>query len=137
MYRGRYQLGEILALCCLTVDGSKTPGAPTQAPVAIVMADSAQLFTMRLPVHDRFGQTGYFQHPLLIDGRFSAGDYRVIYQWVIGSTAYSSQDDFTVVAGGNTDGPVLGLFYFRRPGADYLLQHVDSGRLIRKRNPRV
>lgn len=134
---GRYQLGEIVPLSVWCRSAVLTPTEPAQAPVATIMSSTAQVASIRLPIQDRYGSTAFFQYPLQLDGRFATGDYSVVVQYTIGGVPLADVLTFTVVGGGNFDGAALSMFYYRRPGANFLLTAHDSGRLIRKRNPRA
>lgn len=136
-YKGRYILGDTVPLDVWCRSSAATPTEPDQAPVAIVCSDTAQVLVQRLPICDRYGITGYFHYPLRLDGRFAAGSYRVLYQYSIGGTAYGHAESFEVAAGGHADGPALALFYYRRPTSDFVVLQADSGRIIRRRNPRL
>lgn len=137
MDMGRYILGDTIGLSCWCRDSSATPTEPDQAPVAVITSESAHVTTLRLPIHDRYGVTGYFHLPLVLDNRFAAGQYVVTYQYVVGGTAGGDVSTFEIVGGGHTDGPGIGLFYYRRPTSDYCLIQTDGGRIIRRRNPRL
>lgn len=136
-WRGRYQLGDIVPLGVRATNGSGTPTVPDQAPVATIVSDSAQVLTLALPIVDRYGITAWFSYPLHLSGIFAAGTYRVVYDWVIGGTAYGSEDTFEIAAGGDGEGAGLSMFWFGRPTSDFLLLQTDGGRIIRRRNPRI
>lgn len=134
---GRFAQGDTLALSVWCLDSAGTPAEPTNAPVATICSDTAQVASIRLPICDRYATTGYFSYPLQLDSRFPAGSYRVVYQYTISSTAYGSSESFDVVAGGHADGPALACYYFARPTSDFIIMQCDSGRVIRRRNPRL
>lgn len=137
MFLGRYILGDTVPLHVGAVDGNGAPAEPDAAPIAFVNSDSAQVATFKLPICDRYGVTGWFHYPLVLDARFAAGHYRVAYQWAISGTRYGGVATFEAVAGGQPDGPGLALFFYRRPSANYLILQTDGGRIVRRRNPRV
>jgi hypothetical protein len=135
-YRGRYQLGKFLPLAVRCLDGNGSPVEPDTAPVAMLVGPSGPLDSVRLGIKDRFQLTGYFQTSQRLDSRFSAGNWQVVYNWTVGGLPFTSRDDLEIVPGGHPDGAGLSLFYVPRPQADYLLLACDSGRIIRRRNPR-
>src|SRR5205085_10199998 len=98
---------------------------------------TALVATIRLPAVDKFARPAYFQFPLLLDARFVAGSYRVVYFWTIAATLYGDADSFEIAEGGQEDGAGLALFYFERPTSSFALVQTDSGRIIRRRNPRL
>lgn len=137
-YRGRYQIGTHVPLHVLTVNGSNVPSFPTDAPRIEVWSATAKVVSNKaVPVVDRFGQTGLFGHRLFLDGRFSAGRYTVYYRYLVGTYQGVVEDTFEVVAGGDGDGAVIALNYYERPHAVFCVFQLDSGRLVKGRNPRV
>lgn len=137
MSLGRYQLGAIVPLSVWCVDGNRTPTLPVRSPVALVYSETGLVLTQRLPIMDRFQNTAYFLYRQNVDSRFAEGKYTVVYNYKIGSTDYGETDDFEVVGGGHPDGLALSMYYFALPTMDYVLTHNDSGRIIRRRNPRL
>ena len=138
MYRGRYQLGQEIPLTVLTVNGSGTPTAPTEAPFYEVHNTSGKVKSGKfMPVLDRFGVTGLFQANVRLDTDFSPGRYTVVYRWLAGSFQGVEYSSFEVVAGGDADGAVIAAFWYERPHADFLVQQLDSGKLVRGKNPRL
>ena len=90
-----------------------------------------------MPVADRFILTGLFHFPLLLDGRFSEGRHEIVYTYTVSSLARVRRETFEVAPGGHPDGPGLAMHYYARPTSDFLLVHTDSGKVSRRRNPRV
>lgn len=136
-YYGRYIPGDTVGLAVVCTDANGVPTLPDQAPVAVICSGSAQVATLRLPVHERHVVTAFFHHPIQLDTRFATGHYRVVYQYTLSGVAFSKVASFEVAAGGHADGPGLALFYFARPASDFVLMQADSGRIIRRRNPRI
>lgn len=136
-YRGRHPLGSRLLLGVRCLNGSGTPTLPDNAPVALVYSSTGLVASLRLPVVDRQDVTGWFAQPLLLDSRFAAGPHRVVYQYSLSGTAGGQSDHFEVVPGGHADGAGLAVSYYSRPASDFVLLQTDSGRLLRRRNPRV
>lgn len=138
-YRGRYPLGVEIPLGVLCVNASGTPIAPTEAPLLEVYSDAAAspVVVKRIPPLERAAVTGLFQYPLFLGGAFSAGHHTAVYRWRNGGTQFHSSDTFQVIAGGHEDGAVISLFWYEQPGSRFLVQQLDSGKLVRGRNPRV
>lgn len=134
---GRYAQGDTLFLSVWCRDSSGTPAEPADSPCAVVCSDTATVASFRMPICDRYAVTGYFSYPLQLDTRFPAGTYRVVYDYKISSTAYAEAASFEVGAGGHADGPALACYYFARPTSDFIIMQCDSGRVIRRRNPRL
>lgn len=137
-YRGRYQLGQEIPLGVLTVNASGAPSFPTTAPHMDVFSGSAKVVSGKLlPVVDRGGQTGYFHYPLYLGPQFAAGRYSVVYRYLVGTYLGQVEDTFEVIAGGDDEGEVLAMHWFERPQADFVVQQLSSGKLVRGRNPRI
>ncbi len=136
-YLGRQMLGGRILLGVRCQGPTGVPLVPDQAPVALVYSSSGLVASLRLPIRDRQDLDGWFQTSLLLDSRFSTGLYRVVYQYTISGVAGGDTDTFEVVPGGQADGAGLALVYYSRPASDFCLLQSDSGRLIRKRNPRL
>lgn len=140
MYRGRWQLGDTIPLGVLTKNSSGSPTLPTgtiAAPIMSVMSDASLIKRLYMPIQDKFGVTAYFLYPLLLDGNFSAGHYRVAYQWMIGAVAGGEQDDFEVVAGGHASGSGIAMAFYNRLGSNWVIMQLEDGTILQRRNPRV
>ena len=138
MYRGRYMLGDHLPLGVLTVDGSQTPVAPTAAPTLDIYSSSAKVIANKsLPCIDRYGVTGVFGMRLFLDARYATGLYCVVYRWTTGSYKGLEIDDFEIIAGGDPDGVPIATHLYHRPDSDFIVQQLDSGRIIKGRNPTI
>lgn len=139
MYRGRFQLGQEVPLGVLCRNASDTPTNPDAAPLVDIYNDAGSkvISGHRLPLVDRGGQAGYFARRFFLDGRFAVGRYSVVYRYVISSYIGREEDCFEVMAGGSKRGSIIGLYWFDRPQAKFLVQHLDSGQVRQSRNPRV
>lgn len=136
-YRGRYRLGDHVPLFMLTHDANGTPTAPSDPPLAVVWKGNTKLTTFRMPITERYVQTGTFAHFIRLGEDYAVGPYSVIYHYTAGSYVGLDQDDFEIVEGGDPDGAVIALHFLQRPQAGYLVAQFDSGRLWAGRNPRV
>lgn len=137
MFRGRYPLGVEIPLSLQCVNGSGVPALPTEAPTADVWSSSAKIRTLAVPPLDPSGVTAYFSYRLFLGSLFAVGLYRVFYRYRIGSFSNIVEDAFEIIPGGHQDGAVISLYGFLRPQATYLVQQLDSGKLVRGKNPRV
>lgn len=137
-YRGRYQLGQAVELTLACRDASDTPAVPTNVPRLKVWTPAGALLRFQdLPPLERYTQTGLFHARLILDSTFTAGLYRVTYYWSVGSFRGLDEDGFEVMPGGDADGAVVALHWFSRPQAKFLVQSLDSGKLVQGRNPTV
>ena len=139
VYRGRVQLGQEITLGVQVHDANDTPAEPTTAangPWIEVWSTSAKVLTGKtIPIQDRYGATGYFQYNLFLDARFTAGQYKCLYRFVTGTYYGLDEDTFEIVAGGNVSGALLGMAFYSRPHADFLVWQTDGGVVQKGRNP--
>lgn len=141
MFRGRYQQGQEIPLGVLCVDEDNTPANPTTAPHMDIYLGAAQVLSGKLlPTLDPGapgGVTGLFQYNLFLGPFFSVGRHTVVYRYLVGTYLGQVVDEFEVVAGGDTDGAVIAACWFEKPHAAFVVQQLDSGQLVKGRNPRL
>lgn len=137
MWRGRYQLGDEVALGLLTADASGTPTWPDDAPSVQVWCGATLAYSGQVPVLDRYGTTGLFEYKLFLGGSFSAGRCRVLFGYTLSGDAFTQQAEFDVVAGGDAAGAVQSLVWYHRPHGEFVVQQTSGGSVFKARNPRV
>ena len=136
MYCGRHFQGTEVSLSVLCKSASDVPVAPDAAPSIDVYSSTAKVLAAKtIPPIDRYGLTGLFGLRLFLDARYAAGLYTVVYRWVSGSFKGTQLDDFEVLPGSSADGTPIATYLYKRPHADFLVQQLDSGELLRGRNP--
>lgn len=125
---GRFQRGQKvpLAVAC--------PAAPDAAPVATITLNNAPVATIALPMA---GDTLHFGLSYRIGSAFVLGTYRVAYAYAIGGVPSAAIDEFDVVAGGDSMGEVISMFWYGRPEASYVVAQLGGGRLVQGRNPHL
>ncbi len=136
---GRFQLGDFVPLQFQSVDGSDTPTWPSSTPtIKTFAADdvTTAVETIRPGARDVQRQTGLFYYPLRLTSSYTTKPYIVTFNWTISGTTYASIAQFNVIAGGDSDGAVIGAHYVRRPEAPTVVYVVDGGKLKAVRNPR-
>ena len=138
MHRGRFQLGEHVPLAVLCRNSSGQPAAPDAAPQVDVYSDTTHPTTGKaIPAQDKSLVTGLFTYRLFLGSGFVVGRYTVTYHWVIGANHGMQVDDFEIVGGGHEDGEVISMYFYDRPHADFIVQQLSSGKVVRGRNPEV
>lgn len=138
MYLGAYQLGDRLPGAILCRGSTLLPVAPDLAPTANIYSVSAgPVAQYSLPPADRPGATGLFARAIHLDARFSVGRYAVHYSWLVSGAARASCDVFDILTGGHADGAVIALYPYHCPHAEFLVQQLDSRKLVKGRNPTV
>ena len=138
MYRGRYQLGQEVVLGLVTLESTSLPDVPDYPVHVRIWSGGTKVLGKFIPIHDRYGTTAFFQYRQFIGAQFSAGTYHVNYHYV-GSDGHGGieTDHFEVVAGGHADGTIIAMNYYNRPHADFVVTHLDSGKIQQRRNPSV
>jgi hypothetical protein len=137
MYLGRRPLGQEVPFTVATVDGSGASSWPIGPPTIEIWKGAALLLAGKpMPKIDA-AYVGLFRKVYFLDRRFSTGLYRSIIRWTIGSYLGVQIDDWEITAGGNPDGAVIGMAYHEMPFASFIVQHLDSGNLVRGKNPKV
>lgn len=137
---GRYKLGDAVPLYVKTVDTNGVATLPDDCPTVKVWNSSGTLIlNQKMPIIERFTQTGNFCYPLFLGVLWATGTYTAVYYWTTGSQTFNGLDcdTFEIVDGGNKDGNVIAMYFFDRPQAKYVVYETDSGVLIQGRNPTV
>lgn len=136
-YLGRYRRGQVVPLQVLCYGPDMTPRPPDRAPVAHVYSSAGIVESAELSQADPLGEEGLFLSRLPIGHRYSLGRYSVVYVYVSGDYEGVAVDHFEVIPGGDQNGGVISLHAFDRPESQYVVAQLDSGKLIRGRNPRL
>lgn len=138
MYRGRAQLGQTVSLLLLCRSAVGTASLPDSPPVMKIYGPSGgAVRNKEMPILERYAQSGLFHYPLFLNADFSPGQYHVLYYFRVGADYGIEEDHFEVVAGGNQDGEITAMHFYQRPHADFIVQGLESGKIVHGRNPRV
>ena len=133
---GRFQLGQTLSLLLLTVDGSGTPQVPLVPPWLKIWQGASLILKAEMPIIERFKQTGLFLARVFLGPAFTPALYEVEYTYQIdGSYNGVVTDNFEIMPGGNADGNVMSMYFYDRPQAQFIVQSLDSGKIVQGRNP--
>lgn len=139
-YLGRYQMGQTIPLYLPCHTAAKQLSLPDLPPQLKVFDASKNLVEQHLmPIEDRYVVTGWFRFPLFLGRLYSTGYYSVVYYYTTGGKTYNGLDTdcFEVVGGGDVRGAVIGTYFYDRPEARYIVQGLESGSIIKGRNPTV
>lgn len=137
MYMGRKSLGQEAAFSVSTVDVDGVVTWPSDAPTVDVWAGATLiLHGLKMPKVDQ-SVVGLFRLNLFLDGRFAVGVYEVVKRWAVGTYIGVQIDRFEIIAGGDTNGAVISMFYHEMPQANFVVYQTDGGRLKRGKNPKV
>ena len=138
MHLGRFQLGDFVPINMVATVAGGTPSLPDAAPVCAIFAAGslgAALESHNLPIRDRYGTTALFGKDILLTSSYAAGEYVVVNTWAHSSTANGEMQQFSVVAGGDALGSVIGQHNLSRPESQELLYQTDAGALRLGKNP--
>lgn len=144
LYLGRFQQGSEIALVLQCTDAVGAPEDPAYVPWVQIWRDElgdepvTLLSSHRMPADLRGVEPGLFRLPHFLGSAYSpSGRYIAVFKWIDSSgIAMSKAAAFHVFSGGSADGNVIAMAYSSRPDAAYIVLQCDSGRLIRKPNPR-
>ena len=136
MYRGEFQLGDLMALQLFTTSAGAGV-LPDNPPRATVYSSAGIIESHLLPVTDVRGVTGRFWLCVSLDSKYGNGQYWVYYLYTAAGVKKGSLESFRIVPGGSTKGTGISMEHFRRPPNDFILLQTDAGFLYRKKNPEV
>lgn len=135
---GSYRQGERMPLTLQCRAASLAPVLPLTAPRATVQGGPASVrYVFLLPPVDPAHAAGLFGLVMHLDRRFQPGRYGVRFEFDDAGSPRARAASFTVLPGGNPDGSVIAMYALHRPEAEFLLQQLDSGKLVKGRNPSV
>lgn len=135
---GRFRIGDHVPLQCVSLNGSRVPVKPDQAPTATIYNASGVIEGVRLPVKDRYNTAvaaTFFQKRHRLSSSYSTGFHYVSYTWEHSGAQKGGVDTFEVIAGGDSDGAVISAGKLERPDGAHFIYQTDSGALRAGRNP--
>lgn len=135
MFIGRFQLGDTIPLFVVTTDASDTPQVPEFPPTVKIWSKNKLVKAKFVPTWETFTQTGIFLGRAFLDPKYAIGLYRVTYYYQIGTFQGIKVGNFEVMPGGNTDGNVMSMYYYHCAQANFVVQGLDSGKIVQGRNP--
>lgn len=140
MYLGRQQLGTWLDVYLPCVNASRTPTMPDAVPTIKITrdSDSAVVYNGLMPVVEKTGSTlGLFCARLLLGSGFSVGLHSVRLVYVRSGLAVIEDRKFEIMPAGNSAGQALSMYYFHHPSAEHVVYQLESGEILRGKNPRI
>lgn len=139
MYLGRYQLGATVGLELYCHDSNNQMVVPDSPPQLKTFSGTTLVEAKLMPVEDRYIVNGVFRLPLFLGRLYAVGQYSVVYYYhVTGSSYYGIHtDNFEVIPGGDVRGAGISSYFYERPEADYVVQGLESGSIIKGRNPTI
>lgn len=138
MYLGRFQVGGTVPLRLRCMTDTFVPTVPDDPPVVHVFNGSnTKLLATRMPVDERYVLDGSFRYPLFLGSGHAVGHYTVVYYFALSGNMKTKEDCFEIIPGGSANGAVSAAYFYERPEANYILQGLEDGSLIKRRNPTV
>lgn len=135
-YLGRFQLGATVPLY-LQCRATTTPALPDNPPQYKTFSGTTVVEAHQMPIEDRYVVTAMFRSTLFLGRLYNTGMYQVVYYYAISGTSYATSDNFEIVAGGDVRGAAISTYFYDRPEARYIVQGLESGQIIKGRNPTV
>ena len=137
MYLGRFQHGNFLPLDLTVETTTGSPSLPTYAPLAKVFDNTGDLkATIKLPIKDRYGTTGYFSRSYRIPTSWGTGkQWFVVYQWIRAGNTYQKAATFELFNTGDEDGNVPAMTSLQKADAIHVVYETESGKVKSGRNP--
>ena len=135
-YLGRMQLGTYLDIYW-QIRSSGMPTLPDAVPTIKITKSSngAVEYSGLMPVADKNVTPGLFCSRLFLGSGFSNGTHSVTTFALVGGNQKIDVRTFEIIPGGNQLGQVVNMTYYHNPAADHLIYQVESGRLMRGKNP--
>lgn len=134
-YLGRLQLGDTLDLVLQTTNGT-APTAPDNPPQVKIWSASALVTNQEMPL-ERPVQTGLFHHRVYLGADYATGYYTFVILYRVGSYYGVESGSFQVIPGGEQDGAVTSMYFFRRPQASFLVNERQTGKILKGKNPSI
>lgn len=137
MYLSRQQLGTYLDVFLQVTDAASTPIMPDGVPSIKILKGSVVVHKGLMPILDKTNQIGLFKSTIFLGGEFSVGTFSVRMGYAVGGTPFLQTRSFEVMPAGNPLGQVLGMYYLHVPQCDFVVYSVESGSILRGKNPHL
>lgn len=138
-YLGRFSLGQTVPLYLQCRNSSKAPTVPDLPPQYKVFAagSTVPVEAHLMPIEDRYVFTALFRSTQFLGRLYAVGMYQVVYNYSISGSPVAEADCFEIVGGGGNLGAVISTYFYQRPEANYVIQGLESGEILKGRNPSV
>jgi hypothetical protein len=135
----RAQLGEWLPLFLQCLDDADNHAKPDTAPTLNVYNsdNKAVTATKSMVPSNEDDITGFFQYELLLGSGFAVGTHTIRYAWSVDGKSLAATNVIEIVPGGDARGAYLGLAYYNRPHAPFIVGQTDADLLESRMKPRV
>lgn len=136
---GRYQQGSEIPFTIRTRRATGLPEWVDPAPVLEVWSPTmVKVVSRTMAAYQPGIIVGVYRLPVFLGSLFAGtGKYSVVIRWTdTTSTPVQDAGSFDLLANGNVNGTIIAMTEVDRPDARYLLTFLDSGRILRRKNPR-
>ena len=137
---GTFQLGDEIPLQLQCYNATYTPASPDSAPTVRFYKDAtatADVSGVLIESQDLRTVTGLFCGKIILDGRFSTGQWTAVFSWGVSAFSGKELKFFEIVSGGDPRGEIISMTWFDRRAFASLVWQTNSGNIISGRNPRV
>jgi hypothetical protein len=90
-----------------------------------------------MPINDRYVFSGLFRRTQFLGRLYAVGMYQVVYYYSVSGAPMAETDCFEIVGGGGNLGSVVSTYFYDRPEAKFVIQGLESGEILKGRNPSV
>jgi hypothetical protein len=137
MYIGRYQLGKWIDIYLQVMNGTLSPLLPDAVPAIKIFGPAGIVLNAKMPIVDKIVSPGLFCSRILLGNPFSTGQHAVEMFYLLSGSPRIVTRNFDIIPAGNPLGQVVGMHYFHQPQGEFVIFQVESGRLLKGKNPRV
>lgn len=139
MWLGRQQLGTWIDVYLQVTSTAFTPTMPDYVPtIKVRRSDGTVVYSGLMPIVDKTDdRLGLFASRVFLGSGMSAGAHTIEMNYKAGTKFGVESRTFDIIAGGHSRGQVLAMHYLHQPQADFVVYQVESGLILRGKNPRV
>lgn len=137
MWLCRAQLGTYLDIYLQTTDANRVATMPDYVPWLKIWQGSTLVLAHEMPLVDKDIQVGLFCERLFLGAGFTTGQYAVQMSYQVAHNASIESRTFAIIPGGHADGSVMGIYWYHRPHADFLVYQLEAGKIARGKEPRT
>ena len=137
MWLGKVQLGTYLDFYLQCTDADEVKSMPVYVPFLKVWIASSLIHAAEMPLLDKTSQVGLFATHLFLGNEFDVGYGTAEMYYQVGGKFGIETRTFEIVPGGHVDGQVLGMFFYQKPAAEFVVYQTEAGTLRKGKNPRV
>ena len=128
-YLGRFRWGD-------EVDFTVTPTGPPPALPTATITDASSVTVASFSMWVLPGLAS-FAGSVFLSSAWALGTFTVTCQFSVSGSPVTQVFTFDVVAGGDSGGDVISMYFYDRPEAGYVIAQLSGGLLAQGRNPHL